>query len=294
MPTSYPDIPKTFELIGQPLFTLGEAGPELDIVGITVRFDISYTNAHFTMLLVIALLTVVAIMATRHLRDEPRGLQNFIELLVQGLADFVESIGGPAVLKYLPLFGTLLLFLVTSNWLSVVPLVGQVPWLHSPTADYHTNLGLAIVAFVLYQTEGFRTHRIAYAKRWVNLSGFQEPGGIVTKVGMGVIFVLVGLIELFSELFRMLTLTLRLWGNVLGGEIMLVVMSALLFVPGLALPFVGLEVFIGLVQGLIFSLLVLIYFILATESHEEHGETEHSLEPHPDEVDSPHARPIAA
>src|SRR5438132_9089207 len=75
---------------------------------------------------------------------------------------------------------------------------------------------------------------------------------------------------------------------------MLVVMSALLFVPGLALPFVGLEVFIGLVQGLIFSLLVLIYFILATESHEEHGETEHALEPHPVEVDMTPAPPRAA
>src|SRR5205807_393709 len=154
--------------------------------------------------------------------------------------------GGPAALKYLPLFGTLLLFLVTSDWLSVVPLVGQVTWLHSPTADYHTNFGLAIVAFVLYQAEGFRTHRLGYVKRWINLSGFAEPGGIVTKIGLGFIFVLVGVIELFSELFRMITLTLRLWGNVLGGEIMLVVMSALLFVPGLALPFVGLEVGIGI------------------------------------------------
>lgn len=293
MPPSYPDIPSIFELTGQPLVTFGEAGPQLDVLGIPVRFDLSYTNAHFTMLLVIALLTAVSLLATRTLREEPRGLQNFIELLVQGLADFVESIGGPAALKYLPLFGTLLLFLVTSNWLSVVPLVGQVTWLHSPTADYHTNFGLAIVAFVLYQAEGFRTHRLGYVKRWINLSGFAEPGGIVTKIGLGFIFVLVGVIELFSELFRMITLTLRLWGNVLGGEIMLVVMSALLFVPGLALPFVGLEVFIGLVQGLIFSLLVLIYFVLATESHEEHGETEHTLEPHPD-VDLAHARPEAA
>jgi F-type H+-transporting ATPase subunit a len=292
MPPSYPDIPSSFELTGEPLITIGEAGPRLEVVGIAIRFDLSYTNAHFTMLLVIALLTAVAILATRTMRDEPSGLQNLIEFLVQGLADFVESIGGPGVLRYLPLFGTLLLFLVTSNWLSVVPLVGQITWLHSPTADYHTNLGLAIVAFVLYQAEGFRTHRIAYVKRWINLSGFTEPGGIVTKAGMGVIFVLVGIIELFSEIFRMLTLTLRLWGNVLGGEIMLVVMSALLLVPGLALPFVGLEVFIGLVQGLIFSLLVLIYFILAIESHEEHGETEHAVEPHPDR--DLNARPQAA
>jgi F-type H+-transporting ATPase subunit a len=255
-------------------------------------WDWSYTNAHFTMLLVIFLLSGVAIVATRRLSDRPGGLQNFVELLVQGLADFVESIGGPTVLKYLPLFGTLLLFLVTSNWLSVVPFVGQVTWLHAPTADYHINAGLAILAFGLYQAEGFRKNGAGYLKRWINISGFMEKGGL--KFMLGPIFLLVGLIEFASELFRMLTLTLRLWGNVLGGEIMLVVMSALLFVPGAALPFVGLEVFIGLVQGLIFSLLVLIYFILAIESHEEHGETEHALEPHPDDIELAHAIPRAA
>jgi F-type H+-transporting ATPase subunit a len=292
VPPTYPDIPKAFELTGEPLFTLGTTGEPGDVAGIGIVWDWSYTNAHFTMLLVILLLSGVAILVTRRLTDRPGGLQNFVELLVQGLADFVESIGGPSVLKYLPLFGTLLLFLVTSNWLSVVPFVGQVSWLHAPTADYHINAGLAILAFGLYQAEGLRQNGPSYLKRWVNLSGFMEKGGL--KFMLGPIFLLVGLIEFASELFRMLTLTLRLWGNVLGGEIMLVVMSALLFVPGVALPFVGLEVFIGLVQGLIFSLLVLIYFILATESHEEHGETEHALEPHPDDVQLAHATPRAA
>jgi len=292
VPPTYPDIPKAFELTGEPLFTLGTTGEPGNVAGIGIVWDWSYTNAHFTMLLVILLLSGVAILATRRLTDRPGGLQNFIELLVQGLADFVESIGGPSVLKYLPLFGTLLLFLVTSNWLSVVPFVGQVGWLHAPTADYHINAGLAILAFGLYQAEGLRQNGPSYLKRWVNLSGFMEKGGL--KFMLGPIFLLVGLIEFASELFRMLTLTLRLWGNVLGGEIMLVVMSALLFVPGVALPFVGLEVFIGLVQGLIFSLLVLIYFILAIESHEEHGETEHALEPHPDDVQLAHATPRAA
>ena len=291
LPT-YPDIPKAFELTGQPLFTLGTPGEPGNVAGIGIVWDWSYTNAHFTMLLVILLLSGVAILATRRLNDRPTGLQNFVELLVQGLADFVQSIGGPTVLKYLPLFGTLLLFLVTSNWLSVVPFVGQVTWLHAPTADYHVNAGLAILAFGLYQAEGFRANGPAYLRRWVNVSGFMEKGGL--KFMLGPIFLLVGLIEFASELFRMLTLTLRLWGNVLGGEIMLVVMSALLFVPGAALPFVGLEVFIGLVQGLIFSLLVLIYFILAIESHEEHGETEHALEPHPDDVQLAHVTPRAA
>jgi len=292
VPPTYPDIPKAFELTGDPLFTVGMTGEPGNVAGIGIVWDWSYTNAHLTMLLVILVLSGVAILATRRLSDQPGGLQNFIELLVQGLADFVESIGGPTTLKYLPLFGTLLLFLVVSNWLSVVPFVGQVRWLHSPTADYHINAGLALLAFGLYQAEGLRENGPGYLKRWVNLSGFMEKGGL--KLMLGPIFLLVGLIEFASELFRILTLTLRLWGNVLGGEIMLVVMSALLFVPGVALPFVGLEVFIGLVQGLIFSLLVLIYFILAIESHEEHGETEHALEPHPDDLQLAHATPRAA
>jgi F-type H+-transporting ATPase subunit a len=236
-------------------------GEELFRVG-----PIGYTNAHLTMALVILLLAGVSFVATRGMRERPAGLQNATELLVQGLSDFVLSIGGRGALKYLPLFGTLFLFIVLSNWLSVVPFIGQVKFLHSPTADYHTNFAMAALAFIAYQTEGFRHLRLSYPKRWFNFSGFKDGPAI------GVIFVFVGFIELFSELFRMLTLTLRLWGNVFGGEIMLVVMSGILFLPGLAMLFVVLEVFIGLVQGLVFALLVLMYFILAIESHDEEHE----------------------
>ena len=269
----FPDIPTTFALTGEPIFTIG---------------PITYTNAHFTMLLVMILLSTLAFVSTRTMRDEPSGLQNAAEMLVQGLGDFVVSIGGPKAIKYVPLFGTLFLFIVMSNWLSVVPFVGQITWLHSPTADYHITFAMAFVSWLAYQTEGFRNLGFSYVKRWFNFSGFKDGPFI------GAIFILVGLIELFSEIFRMLTLTLRLWGNVFGGEIMLTVMSALLLVPGLALPFVGLEVFIGLVQGLVFALLVLMYFVLAIESHDEsHEEGSHSDTDH---VASPeqHPEPIAA
>ena len=76
---------------------------------------VGYTNAHLTMALVIVLLGTIAILATRDLRERPGGLQNFVELLVQGLVDFVESIGGKRALTYLPLFGTLFLFIVVSK-----------------------------------------------------------------------------------------------------------------------------------------------------------------------------------
>lgn len=227
---------------------------------------LSYTNSHFTMLLVGAFLVALAWLGTRQKRDVPGGLQNAVEMLVQGLEDFVVSIGGPRARKYLPLFGTLFLFIVVSNWLSVTPFVGQVELLRAPTSDYHVNFGMAVIAWLAYQSDGFKKFGVGYMSRWFNFSGFKE-GAFV-----GAIFVLVGLIELFSELFRMLTLTLRLWGNVLGGEIMLVVMSGLLFLPGLAIPFVGFEVFIGVIQGLVFGLLVLMYFVLALEGHGDHDE----------------------
>ena len=237
-------------------------GTELVRIG-----PLSYTNSHFTMLLVATFLVVLAWLGTRQKREVPSGIQNLVEMLVQGLDDFVVSVGGAGARRYLPLFGTLFLFIVTSNWLSVTPFFGQVELLRAPTSDYHVNFGMAVIAFVAYQTDGFRKFGLPYLSRWFNFSGFKEG------VFVGVIMVLVGLIELFSELFRMLTLTLRLWGNVLGGEIMLVVMSGLLLLPGLAIPFAGFEVFIGLIQGLVFGLLVLMYFVLALEGHgDEHGE----------------------
>lgn len=243
----------------------------------------SYTNSHFTMLLVGAVLVLLAWLGTRQKRDVPSGIQNAVEMLVQGLQDFVVSIGGPGSKKHLPLFGTLFLFIVLSNWLSVTPFVGQVELLRAPTSDYHVNFALALVAFIAYQTEGFRKHGLGYASRWLNISGFKEG------VMVGAIMFFVGIIELASELFRMATLTLRLWGNVLGGEIMLAVMSGLLFLPGLAVPFAGFEVFIGLVQGLVFGLLVLMYFVLALESHGDHEDE------HPAEADAAHvAHPSAS
>ena len=267
MPETWPDIrvpiigPYLTSLVGVPLIHIAGEG----------TFEISITNALITMWIVMAVLVGVSWLVTRDLRLIPGHRQNFVELLVQGLADFVQSTGGPGALRYFPLFGTLFLFILVSNWLSVVPFVGQIELLHSPTADYHVNFGLAIIGWVAYQSEGIGKLGGSYFKKFFNVSGFKEGAFL------GAILFFVGLIELFSELFRMLTLTLRLWGNVLGGEIMLGVMAAVLaFVAApLALPFVGLELFIGLIQALIFSLLVLMYFILAIESHEERvtGET---------------------
>ena len=254
------------EQAGSVLWHIG--GDEAPSAGgvISIWNDLSISNSIFTAWIVMAVLIVLGALAGRVVGEVPGRLQGFFELVVQFLTDFMKDAGGPQVVRFLPLFGTLFLFALLSNWLGVIPLVGQVELLHPPTADYHTNLGLALTGFVWYQAAGIRQNGLGYFTRWINFTGFRD-GPLV-----GVVMILVGLIELFSELFRILTLTLRLWGNVWGGEIVLSVLAALLFVPSFVLPFLGLELFIGFIQAFVFAFLVLLYIILALESHggEEH------------------------
>ena len=259
---------------GTPIFTLTGADNISSGGPITFWNDLSISNSIFTAWLVMAVLVLVAALATARLSEQPGRLQSLFELVVQGLVDFMREAGGPGVVRFLPLFGTLFLFALLSNWLSIVPLVGQIELLHAPTADYHTNLGMALTGFAWYQAAGIRTNGLAYFTRWFNLTGFRD--GVL----VGVVMILVGIIELFSELFRILTLTLRLWGNIWGGEIVLSVLAALLFLPSLSLPFIGLELFIGFIQAFVFAFLVLLYIILALESHGEEHETHEAPEAH--------------
>lgn len=235
---------------------------------IGIQNDISISNSILTSWIVMAVLLVIGVIASRSVKEVPGRFQSFIEVLVQGLVDFMEQAGGMRVVRYLPLFGTLFLFALLSNWLSIVPLVGQLEFLRAPTSDYHTNLALALTGFVWYQAAGIKQNGPGYFTRWINFTGFKE--GVL----VGVVMIIVGVIELFSEIFRILTLTLRLWGNIWGGEIVLAVLAALLFVPSFLLPFIGLELFIGFIQAFVFAFLVLLYIVLALESHggEEHEE----------------------
>jgi F-type H+-transporting ATPase subunit a len=271
------------EQAGTPLIHLG--GDEHPSAGgvISMWYDISISNSIFTAWLVMAVLVVLGVAAARAAAEVPGRLQGLIELLVQLLTDFMREAGGPQVVRYLPLFGSLFLFALLSNWLSLVPLVGQIELLHAPTADYHTNLGLALTGFVWYQVVGIRRNGIGYFTRWINFTGFKE-GRLV-----GGVMILVGLIDLISEIVRILTLTLRLWANIWGGEVVLAVLAALLVIPSLLLPFVGLELFVGLIQAFVFAFLVLVYIILALESH---GGEEHEAHPeasHVAQLEAAHA-----
>lgn len=257
---------------GAPLWRFGgeEAPAPAGVIGFWN--DISISNSILTSWLVMGILIVLGFFAGRVVGEVPGRLQGFFELIVQFLVDFMKDAGGPQVARFLPLFGTLFLFALVSNWLAVIPFVGQIELLHRPTADYHVNLGLALTGFVWYQAAGIRQNGLGYFSRWLNLTGFKD--GVL----VGVVMIFVGFIELFSELFRILTLTLRLWGNIWGGEIVLSVLAALLLVPSFVLPFVALELFIGFIQAFVFAFLVLLYIILALESHGEGHEEQHATD----------------
>jgi F-type H+-transporting ATPase subunit a len=221
------------------------------------------TDSIVTTWVVGGALLVLAILLTRGLRLIPGTVQNAVEWIYESLANFVVSLGGPEAKRYAPLFVALFLFLLLSNWSGVIPFFGKVQWLRAPTSDLNVTAGLAIVSFFTFHIEGVRVLGARrYIGKFVNLSGFRN--GPVD----GAIDLFVGLLEGLLEFLKPVTLALRLFGNVWGGEVMLTVMTALLLAV-LPLPFLGLELFIGLIQAFIFAILTLVFTLLALTSHDE-------------------------
>lgn len=130
-----------------------------------------------------------------------------------------------------------------------------VPYLRAGTADLNTTLALGLFSQVMAQIVGFKYLGFSYLKKFIN---FKDP-----------IMFFVGILELVSEFSKVLSYAFRLFGNIFAGEVLLVVISALvpLIVP---MPFYGLEIFVGFIQALVFSLLSLVFFNVATISHDDH------------------------
>ena len=152
--------------------------------------------------------------------------------------------------------------------------------LRGANTDVNTPLAVALISFFFVEIIGFSTLGIGYGKKFINLGGLVESARLLSqgKIGaalsslvFGIINAFVGIIELVSELIRIVSLTIRLFGNMTAGEILLLVAGFLM--PWLfSLPFYGLELLVGFVQALIFSALTLIFLTMAVTSHGEHKE----------------------
>lgn len=238
-----------------------------EIVPGSHTFTISSTI--LTTWIVMAFVLGSLLLATRNLSAIPGRVQNLLEWTVESLGGFAMSFGGPEARRYVPLFLGFFAFIMVSNWSGLIPIVGRVEFLRAPTSDINVTFGLAIVSFVTFHVEGIRTLGLrTYLGKFFNFSGFRR------SPFEGVVDLFVGVLEFLLEFFKPLTLSLRLFANVYGGEIVLGVMTALL-IAVVPIAFLGLELFVGFMQALVFSTLTVVFTLIAIEGP-------HSVEPHGD------------
>lgn len=208
---------------------------------------------------------------TRKLADIPRGWQNLGEMVVEAFVSFTRSVIGPGGEKYVPLVGTLFLFIYISN------LWGQIPGFHSPTANLSTTLALGLIVFFYVQYTGLRARGLRGY-----LGHFWGP---IPAAG-----ILLFPIEVISELVKPFTLAMRLFGNIFGEDTVIIVLATLgvaalpaLPILPLQFPILLLSLLTTFVQALVFTLLTCIYIALQTH-HEEEEHAGSSGGPHREEV----------
>jgi F-type H+-transporting ATPase subunit a len=191
-----------------------------------------------------AMLALFSFLATRRMAILPGRFQNVMEVIVGGLDNLLVETMGPEGRKFFPLIATLGLYILTSN------LLGLIPGFESPTANLNTTVSMAIVVFVMTHIVGIRVHGIKYVKQ------FMGPVWWLTPLMMP--------IEIISHLSRPLSLSVRLFGNIMGEDIVLAVV--LLLVPLLVpLPVFALMIFTSVIQTLVFMLLAMMYIAGAME-----------------------------
>ncbi len=192
----------------------------------------------FNTLFVVLLLSVLSFLATRRLQVYPGRLQNVMEVIVDGLHTLLIDTMGQHGKKFFPLIATIGLFILTSN------LIGIIPGFESPTANINTILAMALGVFFSTHVVGIITHGFKYIKQFLGPVWWLIP--------------LMLPIELISHLSRPLSLTFRLFGNIAGEDIVLLVV--LLLVPMIVpLPIMFLMIFTSVVQTLVFMLLAMMY-----------------------------------
>ena len=178
-------------------------------------------------------------------KTAPTGVQNLLETVVGGLENFIVDIMGPEGRHYLSLIGTLFLFILVCN------LEGLVPGFDSPTANINTTLALALVTFTATHYIGIKRHGFAYIKH------FMGPMWALAPLMLP--------IELISHFARVMSLTFRLFGNMVAKHKLLLVLA--LLAPYIApVPILGLGLLVSFVQALVFALLTMLYLSGSVEA----------------------------
>ena len=234
---------------------------------------LTITNSLLATWAVMGMLTVFSLAVCWRLTLVPSHFQSVAELVVGGLYDFFSSVVGRHIKQFFPLIATFFFFILIANWFGLLPGVGTIgffhgeavpagrqeftPLLRAATADLNMTIGLAVISIFAIQYFGFKTLGIHYSGRFLN---FSNP-----------IYFFLGFLEIISELSKILSFAFRLFGNIFAGEVLLAVIAFLMpfIVP---LPFLALELFVGFIQALVFSMLIAVFLNVAVS----HGESEHA------------------
>lgn len=246
------------------------------------------TNSLLNSWLVVIIIAIISITLSRKIKKIPSGIQNVFEMVIEGLLGVFDSVTGSREksLKFFPFVFTFFVFILINNWMGLLPGIGSIgqiaehgghkmfiPYFRGGTADINTTLALATIGVVASHI--FRVIAVGawkYLNKFINIKAFLEIPKKFKKdptiIIVNPIKAFVGLIEIISEIAKVASLSFRLFGNIFAGEVLLASMSAILAF-GLPIPFMFLEVIVGVIQALIFAMLILAYLTMNT-SEEEH------------------------
>jgi F-type H+-transporting ATPase subunit a len=249
------------------------------------------TNSLLTSWFAVLVILILSVAIRMKMKKIPGKLQHIFEVIMDGALSLVDQVTNDRKIskKIFPLVFSLFLFILVNNWLGLLPIFGSIgfltkegahsvfiPFLRSGTADINTTLALSLM--VVFVSNLFGIFIIGLWKTFNKYVNLKALGSIFTKVWreptvllVAPINFFVGLLELIGEIAKVASLSFRLFGNIFDGEVLLASMGAIFafVVPG---PFLFLEVFIGLIQALIFALLATVYFTIAAQDHSEHEE----------------------
>lgn len=260
--------------------------------------NFNVTNSLINSWLTVIVIALLAILIRSTMKKVPGKLQVFFEIILDGALKLCDQVTHSRKIteKIFPIVFTIFMFVLVNNWLGILPFVGSVgfyeqaengakvfvPLFRGGTADINTTLALSLMSVI-----GSNIFGVFAIGLWKTINKYvklQELGSIFTKIRKdpSVLFLapisfFVGLIELIGEMAKIASLSFRLFGNIFAGEVLLSSMAAI-FAFVLPTPFLFLEVFVGLIQALIFSLLAAVYFTIASQdhsSHDEHGHEHH-------------------
>lgn len=268
-----------------------EGGPKTIATIPIGSFQFHVSNSMLLSWIVTIVLILLAFASTRRMQLVPSGLQNVLEAVIEAIDGLVHDIAGGRGKRFFPFVATIFLFILVSNWLGLIPGIGPiglretemirgheeqiiVPFLRSPSADLNNTVALAVISVFMTQVFAIMAFGLLkYGGKWFNFARWGNLGlalvGLRPRKGMlglffwGGIDIFVGLVELFSELMKLVTFSFRLFGNIFAGEVILIVM-AYLFAQFLPLPFYALELFVGFIQAFVFAMLTLVFMSMAT------------------------------